>query len=75
MQMDLLVTSLCLCNGKVLISVQRVCQNTTGRERKGTMEMRYGGGHMLLSDSCGRSSAVLLKYSITGKVPQLEVLN
>lgn len=46
MQMTLLVTTVCLCSGKVLISVQRLWQYSTGSEMEGKMEMggRGGGG-------------------------------
>lgn len=44
MQMTLLVTTVCLCSGKVLISVQRLWQNSTGREMEGKMEMEGRGG-------------------------------
>lgn len=38
-QMTLLVTIVSLCSGKVLISVQRLCQYSTGREMEGKMEV------------------------------------
>ena len=43
MQMTSLVTTVCLCSGKVLISVQRLWQYSTGREMEGEMEMKMEG--------------------------------
>lgn len=44
MQITLLVTTVCLCSGKVLISVQRLWQYSTGREMEGKMEEEEEGG-------------------------------
>lgn len=43
MQMTSLVTTVCLCSGEVLISVQRLWQYSTGREMEGEMEMKMEG--------------------------------
>lgn len=43
MQMTSLVTTVRLCSGKVLISVQRLWQYSTGREMEGEMEMKMEG--------------------------------
>lgn len=70
LQMTLLVLAVCLCSGKVLISVQRLWRYSTGRKMEGKMEMEAREGRVCVCVYvCALSS--LARLSLASSDPAL----